>query len=369
MRILRVAGWLVVALVTLAVGATAVGYWMSDNVCEARGPAPAHPMKAALRCEYGSPAVVEIARVEKPVPGEHEVLVKVRAAAVNPLDWHYLRGTPYLMRLETGLRKPKVTRLGVDFAGTVEAVGNKVTRFKAGDDVFGGRNGSFAEYVVVRDDRAIVPKPANLTFEQAAAVPIAAVTALQALRDRGKVGPGSKVLVNGASGGVGTYAVQIAHALGAEVTGVCSGRNVELVRSLGAAHVVDYTKDDYATGAQRYDVIVDNVGNRSLVENRRALLDTGRYVLVGGGGPDAGNWVGPMLGPVKALLMSPFVSQQMGMMLAELNAQDLAALGAMLQSGEVTSVIDRTYTLDQLPEALAYLEKGRARGKVVVTVP
>jgi NADPH:quinone reductase-like Zn-dependent oxidoreductase len=192
---------------------------------------------------------------------------------------------------------------------------------------------------------------------------------LQAVRDRGKVGPGSKVLINGASGGVGTYAVQIAHALGAEVTGVCSGRNVDLVRSLGAAHVVDYTKEDYATGAVRYDVIVDNVGNRSLSENRKALADHGRYVLIGGGGPDAGNWVGPMLSPVKALLLSPFVSQQMGMMLAELNARDLATLGAMVQSGQVTSVIDRRYTLDQLPAALAYLEKGRARGKVVITVP
>ncbi|HEX7373690.1 MAG TPA: NAD(P)-dependent alcohol dehydrogenase [Steroidobacteraceae bacterium] len=369
MTMFRVAGWLILALVLLAVGATVVGYWMSDNVCESRGPAAAHPMKAALRCEYGAPEVVEIAQVEKPVPGEHEVLVKVRAAAVNPLDWHYLRGTPYLMRLESGLRKPKVTRLGVDFAGVVAAVGPKVTGFKPGDEVFGGRNGSFAEYVIVRDDRAIVPKPASVTFEQAAAVPIAAVTALQALRDRGQVGPGSKVLINGASGGVGTYAVQIARALGAEVTGVCSGRNVELVRSLGAAHVVDYTKEDYATGAQRYDVIIDNVGNRSLGENRKALKDDGRYVLVGGGGPDAGNWVGPMLSPVKALLMSPFVSQQMGMMLAELNARDLATLGDMMQSGAVRSVIDRSYTLEQLPEALAYLEKGRARGKVVITVP
>jgi NADPH:quinone reductase-like Zn-dependent oxidoreductase len=369
MKALRIVGVLLGSLVLLAVVVTAVAYWMSDNVCEARGPAPAHPMKAALRCEYGGPQAVQVAQVEKPGPGEHEILVKVHVAAINPLDWHTVRGTPYLMRLESGLRKPKVTRIGVDFAGTVEAVGAKVTRFKPGDEVFGGRNGALAEYVVVRDDRAVVPKPASVSFEQAAALPIAGVTALQVVRDRGRVGPGTRVLINGASGGVGTFAVQIAKSLGAEVTAVCSGRNADLVRSLGADHVVDYQTQDYAKSTERYDVIIDNVGNRSLGDNRGVLKDDGRYVLIGGGGPDAGNWIGPLVLPLEALVYSKFVRPQMGMMLAELNAGDLAELGDLVATGKVTPVVDRRYTLDEVSDALAYLETGRARGKVLVTMP
>ena len=369
MRILRIVGMLVAALVVLLVGATAVAYWMSDNVCEADGSVPTHSMKAALRCEYGGPEVVRMAALEQPVAGDHQVLVRVHAAAVNPLDWHTVRGTPYVMRMGTGLRKPKVTRIGVDFSGTVVAVGSAVTRFKPGDEVFGGRNGAFAEYVLVSDEGAIVAKPANASFEQAAAIPIAGVTALQALRDRGVVVPGARVLINGASGGVGTFAVQIAKSMGAEVTAVCSGRNADLVRSLGADHIIDYQKSDYTAGSTSYDVIIDNVGNRALGDNRRLLKPDGRYVLIGGGGPDAGNWFGPLALPLKAMIYSNFVSQPMGMMLAELNARDLDVLGGLVQSGKVRPVIDRSYPLAGLAEALAYLETGRARGKVVITVP
>ena len=238
--------------------------------------------------------------VEKPVPGDDELLVRVHAAGVNPLDWHYMRGTPYLMRLSSGLRKPKDTRLGVDYAGTVEAVGRNVTRFKPGDQVFGGRSGALAQYVVAKQDGAVALKPANVSFEQAGAVAIAATTALQGLRDAGRLQTGDKVLINGASGGVGTFAVQIAKSMGAEVTAVCSTRNVELVRSLGADHVIDYTRDDYTGVDARYDVILDNVGNRSLAENRRVLEPDGRYVLIGGGGPEAGKWIGPMVKPLQA---------------------------------------------------------------------
>jgi NADPH:quinone reductase-like Zn-dependent oxidoreductase len=279
-----------------------------------------------------------------------------------------MRGTPYVMRLGSGLRKPKDTRVGVDYAGTVEAVGRNVTRFKPGDEVFGGRSGALAQYLAVRQDRAVALKPANVSFEQAGAVAIAATTALQGLRDAGRVQPGDKVLINGASGGVGTFAVQIAKSMGAEVTGVCSTRNVELVRSLGADHVIDYTRDDYSAGGQHYDVILDNVGNRSLSENRRVLAPEGRYVLIGGGGPDDGHWIGPFVKPIQAVLMSPFVSQDMGMFLAKLSNEDMNRLAELMRSGAVTPVIDRSYRLEEAAQAIRYLEQGRARGKVVVTV-
>ncbi len=369
MRILRFMAWLLAGLLGLAIVALGIGYLRSDNVCEIGGPAPKHPMRAAVRCEYGGPESVRIVAVERPTPGPHDILVRVRAVAVNPLDWHTVRGTPLLMRIDSGLRKPKQTRLGVDYAGTVEAVGGEVTKFKVGDEVFGGRQGAFAEVVVVPDDRAIALKPAGVSFEQAASVPIAATTALQAVRDNGGARAGTRVLINGASGGVGTYAVQIAKVLGADVTGVCSGRNVELVRGLGAARVIDYTKDDYTRADVRYDLIVDNVGNRTLQENRHVLAEDGRYVLIGGGGPGDHPWVGPLPAVLHASFASLFAKQQLGMMLADLNASDLATLAGWMQSGQVTPVIDRTYPFDQLPEALAYLEKGRARGKVVVTVP
>jgi NADPH:quinone reductase-like Zn-dependent oxidoreductase len=307
--------------------------------------------------------------VEKPLPNDDQILVKVRAASVNPYDWHFIEGTPKIMRLMgVGLRKPKDTRLGVDFAGTVEAVGKNVTQFKPGDEVFGGRGGAFAEYVCVRGNRAVALKPANLTFEQAASVNIAGITALQAIRDKGKVQPGQKVLINGASGGVGTFAVQIAKSLGADVTGVCSTRNVDLVRSLGADRVIDYTKEDFAKGAERYDVILDNVPNHSLSECRRILNPKGKYVMIGGGGPNDSRWIGPFGRVIKAMVLSPFISQKMGMMMADMSQKDLTILGDLMQSGKVKPVIDRRYKLSEVPAAIAYLEEGHARGKVVITV-
>src|SRR2546429_2007845 len=345
-----------------------VAYWTSTNDCEHNTAAPANPVKAIVYCDYGL-TNLKLQDVEKPVPNDDQVLVKVRAASVNPYDWHFVEGTPKIMRMMgVGLRKPKDTRLGVDFAGTVEVVGKNVTQFKPGDEVFGGRGGAFAEYVCARANRAVALKPANLTFEQAASVNIAGITALQALRDKGNIQPGQKVLINGASGGVGTFAVQIAKSFGADVTGVCSTRNVDLVRSLGADHVIDYTKEDFAKGEQRYDVILDNVPNHSLSECRRILNPKGKYVMIGGGGPDDNRWGGPFGRVIHTLVVSPFVSQKMGMMMAELKKSDLAILGDMMQSGKVKPVIDRTYKLSELPAAIAYLEEGHARGKVVITV-
>jgi NADPH:quinone reductase-like Zn-dependent oxidoreductase len=326
-------------------------------------------MKAVVYTNYGSPDVLEIRDIKKPVPNDDQVLIKVRTASINPLDWHFMEGTPYIMRaIGVGLRKPKDPRLGVDYAGTVEAVGKNVTQFKPGDEVLGGKSGAFAEYVCARADRAIVLKPANLTFEQAASVPIAAITALQGLRDKGKIQPGQKVLINGASGGVGTFAVQIAKSFGADVTGVCSTRNLDMVRSLGADHVIDYTKEDFTKNGQRYDLILDNVGTQPLSGFRRVLNPNGILVMIGGGGPNDGGLIGPLGRPVKALLLSPFISQKMGMLMAELNKKDLTILGDLMQSGKVTPVIDRTYPLSQIAEAIRYLEQGHARGKVVITV-
>jgi NADPH:quinone reductase-like Zn-dependent oxidoreductase len=326
----------------------------------------ATPMRGiTYRC-YGPPEVLKLEQLAKPVAEADQVLVKVHAAAVNPLDWHYMRGEPYVMRLGSGFGAPDNTRLGVDFSGTVEAVGSAVTRFKPGDEVYGGRNGALADYVVVGEDRAIVRKPANVSHEQAAAVPIAAVTALQGLRDQGKLTPGQKVLINGASGGVGTFAVQIAKSLGAEVTGVCSTRNVELVRSLGADRVVDYTQEDFTAGEPGYDLILDNVGNRSLADLRRALKPTGKLVIVGG--PSSNPWLGPLVQVIKASVMAPFVDQQMGMFVAELNAADLEILGDLMRDGKLRSVIDRRFTLEEAPTAIEYLESGRARGKVLIIV-
>ncbi len=326
-------------------------------------------MKAVVYTDYGSPDVLQIKDLKKPLPNNDQVLVRVHSASVNPLDWHFIRGTPLIGRLGLmGLRKPKVPRLGVDYAGTVEAVGKDVTQFKAGDEVFGGKTGAFAEYVCARADRAMAPKPANVTFPQAASVPIAGVTALQGLRDKGRVQPGQKVLINGASGGVGTFAVQIAKSFGAEVTGVCSTRNLDMVRSLGADHVIDYTKEDFTKGTQRYDVILDNVGTQPLSGFRRALTPNGICVMIGGGGPNDGGLIGPMGRPIKALLMSPFTSQKMGMFMAEITKQDLTILADLMQSGKVTPVIDRTYPLTQIAEAIRYLEEGHARGKVVISV-
>jgi NADPH:quinone reductase-like Zn-dependent oxidoreductase len=345
-----------------------IAYWTSSNDCKQYAAVPTNPMKAIVYCDYGLPNL-KLREIEKPAPADDQLLVKVRAASVNPLDWHFIEGTPYIMRaLGVGLRKPADTRLGVDFAGTVEVVGKNVTQFKPGDEVFGGRTGAFAEYVCVREARAVALKPANITFEQAASVPIAGITALQGLRDKGKVQSGQKVLINGASGGVGTFAVQIAKSYGAEVTGVCSTRNLDMVRSLGADHVIDYTKEDFTKSDQRYDVILDNVANHSLSEFRRVLKPNGIYVLIGGGGANENRWLGPGLTQAfKAMFLSKFVSQQMGMMLAELNQKDLTFLADLMESGKVTPVIDKRYRLSELPQAIEYLEQGHARGKVVIT--
>jgi NADPH:quinone reductase-like Zn-dependent oxidoreductase len=357
-------------LLALFVGiiALVVAYWRSTNDCDRLTAAQGDKMKAIVYCDYGL-ANLKLADIAKPTPTDDQILVKVHAASVNPLDWHFIEGTPKIMRaLGVGLRKPKDPRLGVDFAGTVETVGKNVTQFKAGDEVFGGRDGAFAEYVCPRADRAVTLKPANITFEQAASVNIAGITALQAVRDKGKVQPGQKVLINGASGGVGTFAVQIAKSFGADVTGVCSTRNLEMVRSLGADHVIDYTKEDFTKSDQRYDVILDNVGTQPLSGFRRVLVPKGICVMIGGGGPNDAGLIGPLARPVKAFLLAPFVSQKMGMMMAQLTKSDLAVLGDMMQSGKVKPVIDRTYKLSELPEAIRYLEEGHARGKVVITV-
>jgi len=321
-------------------------------------------MKAIIYCEYGPPEVLKLEDIEKPVPNDDQVLIKVRAASVNPVDLVYRGGA----RIMTGLRKPRVTRLGTDLAGRVEAVGKNVTQVKPGDEVFGAAKGAFAEYVCM-PERALVIKPDNMTFEQAASVPVAAITALQGLRDKGHLQAGQKVLINGASGGVGTFAVQIAKSFGAEVTGVCSTQNVEMVRSIGADRVIDYTKEDFTKGTQRYDLVFDNVGNHSFSERRRVLGPHGICVMVGAGGAGGNDAIWTRLaGSLKALLLSRFVNQKFVMFIAKLNKEDLTILRDLMQSGKVTPVIDKTYTLSQVPDAIRHLETGHARGKVVITL-
>jgi NADPH:quinone reductase-like Zn-dependent oxidoreductase len=311
------------------------------------GPTPAlaagaTSMKAVVRRCYGTPDVLAVEDVEKPVPADNQLLVKVHAAALNPLDWHELRGTPYVMRLGAGFGRPTVARLGVDFSGTVEAVGKDVTKYRPGDEVFGGRGGSLAEYVTLKETGSFARKPANLSHEQAAGVYVAALTALQTLRDRAAIRPGQKVLINGASGGVGTFAVQIAKWLGAEVTAVCSTRNVELVRSLGADHVIDYKLENFTESTERYDVIMDNVVNRPMLEIRRILKPEGKYLVIGGGGPDANPWVGAFKGPIKAWVISLFVDQDMAFFLSHASAEDVAALAELMEVGKIVPVVDRT---------------------------
>jgi len=344
-----------------------IAYWTSTNECFRSTAAPANPIKAIVHCEYGGPEVLTVADVEKPAPNDNQLLVRVRAASVNPLDLT-IRG-PWLIRPILGMRKPKDTRLGVDYAGTVEAVGKNVTQFKPGDDVFGGKNGAIAEYICVLADRAVVLKPSNMTFEQAASVPVAAITALQGLRDKGKIQSGQKVLVNGASGGVGTFAVQIAKSFGTEVTGVCSTRNVDLVRSIGADHVIDYTKEDFTKGDQRYDLIYDLVGNHSFPERRRILSPNGICVMAGVGGAGWHDGMAMRLaGELNAYVRSRFVSQKFITYIAQFNKQDMMVLADLLRSGKMTPVIDKTYKLSDTADALRYLEQGHARGKVVITI-
>ena len=362
-------GTLSVVFGLVVVGVIVLGVVLShDSPCQ---PAPAladhaaHMKAVVYRC-YGSPEVLNVEEVVKPTPNENQVLVKVHSASINPLEWHYMEGKPYFMRSMSGIGAPEDPALGVDFSGTVEAVGQKVTKFKVGDEVFGGRDGALGQYVVVREAGSIVLKPANMTFEQAAAVPVAAVTALQGLRDSGKVHAGQKVLINGASGGVGTFAVQIAKSMGADVTGVCSTRNVELVKSLGADHVIDYTHEDFTQGTQKYDVIFDTVGSHSLSEYRRVMIPGGIFVIVGG--PSTDPWIGPMIAPLKAKLLEPFVSQKFQFFLADINPNDLGVLSDLMQTGKLTPTIDRTYPLSDIRAAMRYLLAGHARGKVVIEV-
>ncbi|HWC10413.1 MAG TPA: NAD(P)-dependent alcohol dehydrogenase [Acidimicrobiales bacterium] len=323
-------------------------------------------MKAVVQDAYGSADVLELRDIDRPPIGDDGVLVRVHAAGVDRGVWHLMTGLPYLLRIAGyGLRTPKNRVRGREVAGHVEAIGKDVTRFRPGDEVMGICEGSFAEYACAREDK-LAPKPANLTSEQAAAVPISAPTALQALRDQGHVQPGQKVLVIGASGGVGTFAVQLAKAFGAEVTGVCSTAKVDLVRSIGADQVIDYTRDDFADGGQLYDLILDIGGNRSLSHLRRALTRQGTLVIVGGEG--GGRWIGGTDRQLRALAISPFVRHRLRVFIAREHYEELLFLTELVEAGKVTPVIDRTYPLSEVPEAIRHLEEGRTRGKVVITV-
>ena len=323
-------------------------------------------MKAIVQDEYGSADVLELRDIDIPEIADDEVLVHVHAAGVGRDVWHVMRGLPYPIRLAGyGLRVPKNPVIGSDVAGVVETVGKDVSRFRPGDEVFGIGKGSYAEYARAPEDK-LAPMPANLAFEQAAVVAIMGSTALQALRDQGKAEPGQEVLIIGASGGVGTYAVQIAKAFGAHVTGVCSTAKVEMVRSIGADRVIDYTREDFAEGDQRYDVILDIGGNSSLARLRRALASQGTLVIVGGEG--GGRWLGGLDRQLRATMLSPFVGQKLGTFVSTPNHEDLLVLKELIESGKVTPVVDRTYPLAEVPEAIRYLEEGHARGKVVITV-
>ena len=322
------------------------------------------PMNAIVCRAYGPPNVLRVEETATPTPTNDQVLIRVRAASVNPYDWHFMRGSPYLIRIISGLTRPKDIRVGVDVAGVVERVGRAVTRFKPGDEVFGGCRGAFAEYACA-PDTSIVAKPANLTFEQAATVAVAGYSALQGLRDHGRIQRGHNVLVNGASGGVGTFAVQIAKSFGARVTGVCSTRNLDLVRSLGADRVIDYMHEDFTNGSDRYDIVLDCHANRPLLACAGILAPGGRYIIVGAPGRGL---IGPLRAAVKVLVLSPLIRRRLTMMVAKPNQDDLALLGDLMKTGSVTPVIDRDYRLDQVPDAIRYVEEGHARGKVVITV-
>jgi len=323
-------------------------------------------LKALVRDTYGSPEVLELRDIDIPQYADEEVLVHVHAAGVGRDVWHVMTGLPYPIRLAGyGFRAPKNPVIGSDMAGVVEALGKDVTRFQPGDEVFGIGKGSYAEYVCAREDK-LAPKPTNLTFEQAAVLAIMGSTALQALRDHGRVEPGQEVLIIGASGGVGTYAVQIAKAFGAHVTGVCSTQKVEMVRSIGADHVIDYTQEDFAEGDQRYDLILDIGGNSSLSRLRRALASLGTLVIVGGEG--GGRWLGGTDRQLRAMMLSPFVSQKLGTFVNKENHEDMLVLKELIEAGKVTPIIDRIYPLSEVPEAIRYLEEGHARGKVVISV-
>ncbi len=357
-------GLLVLVLSAVAALALTISYDASCPSEPLADPGETSMRAVIYRC-YGSPDVLELVEIARPVPADNEVLVRVHAAGVNPYDWHFMRGSPYFMRLMTGIGSPEDRRLGVDFAGTVESVGADVTRFRPGDEVFGGATGAFADYVTVADDGAIAHKPARVSFDEAAGVGIAGVTALQALRDAGGVKAGEKVLINGASGGVGTFAVQIARRFGADVSGVCSTRNVDMVRRIGADRVFDYKKENYTEGDHSFDLIVDMVGNHPPSSNLRVLSPDGTLVLVGG---PSGDWIGPLMPSIKARLMSPFVDEEIVTLLARLDGDDFRLLADLMEQGAVTPQIDRRYRLDEIAEAITYSESGRARGKIIINV-
>ena len=323
-------------------------------------------MQAIVYYRYGPPEVLQLQEIEKPTPTDDQVLIKVRAASVNPYDWHFMRGAPRFVRLSTGLGKPRSNRLGADVSGVVEACGRNVTRLKPGDAVFGCAKGAFAEYACGKASQLAL-KPAEVTFDQAASVPIAGLTALQGLRDDGQVKEGQTVLINGAAGGVGTFAVQIAKSLGARVIGVCSTANLAMVQSIGANQTIDYTREDFTTSGHQYDVIFDLVGNHPLAALRRALKPTGTFVACGGGGPNKSSM--DLLVPMfQKLAASPFTKQRLVGVFAKFNVSDLTLLGDMMQSGTVTPVLDRAYSLAEVPEAMRHVEGGHARGKVTISV-
>ena len=331
-----------------------------------RGAQGEKPMQAIVYRRYGPPEVLELSEIDKPAPAPGEVLVRIHAASVNPYDWHFMRGTPKFIRLFTGLRGPKSPRLGADMAGVVESVGDGVALFNAGDAVIGCGKGSFAEYACVAESKLAI-KPESLSFEQAAAVPIAGITALQGLRNCGRTQSGQRVLINGAAGGVGTFAVQIGKWLGAHVTGVCSTRNVALVQSLGADRVIDYTREDFTRSGDRWDVIFDLVGNHPLAALRRALEPQGVLVGCGGGGPEKTS-ADLLKGMLRQAVTAPFVSQKLTGVLAKINGGDLKLLAGLLEKGTIRSVLDRSYGLNSVAEAIGYVETGHTRGKVTVTV-
>jgi NADPH:quinone reductase-like Zn-dependent oxidoreductase len=326
----------------------------------------AEHMKAVTYAEYGSADVLHVDDVEQPAPKDDEILVRVRAASINALDLHSMRGTPFLARLAFGLRKPKTGRIGVDVSGVVEGVGKGVTQFRSGDEVFGVCRGAFAEYVCGPESR-FVNKPANVSFEQAAAVPIAAITVLQGLRDKGKVHAGQKVLISGAGGGVGTFAVQIAKVFGAEVTAVTRTANIEKLRAIGADHVIDYTRDDFTKRSERYDLVFDVGVNRSVSDLKRALTTKGTWLFVGG--PGSGSMLRSMGVVFRALAQSPFVSQNFRIVPARATKDDLNVLREFLEAGKIKPVIDRTYRLADVAEAMRHLASGTVCGKLVITVP
>src|SRR2546421_50558 len=363
----RIVKWTVAVILLVLVGWLFIAYWTSTNDCNRNAATPTNPMKAIFSCEYGAENL-QLREIERPTPKDNEVLVRVRAASINPVDGHMIRGA-WMMRPMSGLRKPKDTRFGTDYSGIVEATGKDVTNFKPGDEVFGAKNGAVADYICAKADRAIVMKPSNITFEQAGSVAVAGLTALQGLRDKGHIQTGQKVLINGASGGVGTFAVQIAKAFGAEVTAVCSTRNVDLIKSIGADRVIDYTKEDFTKTDQHYDMIYDLVGNHSFSERRNILKPNGICVLAGIGGagshPESG---GRILGNFKTAFQSKFTRQKFVFYIAKLTKDDLNVLRDLLQSGKVAPVIDRTYKISETQDAVRYLEEGHARGKVLISL-